>query len=146
MAQAKRATSKRQSQRTPFGVPKSKLTINGATIPGYVLRWVNDTDNRILEAQEGGYSHVHKDEVPNIGDKNVVSVEGLGSVVCRVVGSDGRGNPMYAYLMKIDEELYREDQELKEELLTGKETELMQGSDIEGSYVPRGANHGITRE
>ena len=146
MAQTKRATSKRKNQRTPFGVPRSKLTINGAKIPGYMLRWINDQDNRILEAYEGGYEHVTKDEIPNIGDKNVVDMGDLGTVVSRVVGNHASGEPMRAYLMKIDQELYEEDQRLKEELMTDVEDYHIGGEGVENSYVPRGAQHGITRD
>jgi len=145
MTQTKRQ-SKRKSSRQPFGVPKSKLTINGAKIPGFTLRWINDQDNRILEAQEGGYQHVKKDEVPNIGDKNVVDMGDLGSVVSRVVGTLPGGGPMRAYLMKIEEDLYKEDQQLKREYETSVEDNLMGGEGVEKAYVPSGAQHGITRD
>ena len=146
MATQKRATNRRKSQRTPFGVPRKKLSVDGYHIPGYTLRFINDTDNRILDAVEGGYQHVSKDEIPNVGDKNVANVEGLGTVVCRRVGVKENGSAMYAYLMKIEEDIYNEDQQMKEEVLTNKEDSLMGGTDIENSYVPRGANHGITRD
>lgn len=146
MTQTKRHVKKRKQERTPFGVPRYKLTLNGYHIPGYKMRWVNDVDDQIFAATEGGYEHVSKDEVPNIGDRNVVSVEGIGSVVSKRVGAKENGEPMYAYLMKIEKELYDEDQELKEEQLTGREGDLMGGEDIENAYVPKGANHGITRD
>ena len=92
---------KRES-RVPFGVARTKLEVP-MTLEGYHLHWVNDSAGRIQEAQRGGYSFVEPKEVQAPED---------GSQVKRLVGKNEDGSAMYAYLMKIENEFYNEDQQM----------------------------------
>lgn len=90
----------RRTTRIPFGGARTKLAI-GFEIPGQHLHWINDTAGRLDEAQQGGYSFVSPSEV-GFTEKE--------SQVKRFVGKDEAGEAIHAYLMKIDIDLYEEDQ------------------------------------
>lgn len=94
--------SKTRNKRIPFGIPRSKLSID-KPIEGYHLHWVNDEGGRLVQAQQGDYTFVAPDEVGFVEDIE----EGR---VSRLVGTQEDGSPMYAYLMKIPQEYYEEDQ------------------------------------
>jgi hypothetical protein len=70
-------------------------------IPGYHLHWVNDTAGRVAEAQQGGYVFVEPKEVGDPSKETQIK---------RIVGAQEDGSALYAYLMKIEEEFYAEDQ------------------------------------
>ena len=93
-------TQEQRPRRIPFGVPNTKLGIT-MSLPGYHLHWVNDTAGRIDEAKLGGYEFVSPSEV------NDTSKE---SHIKRLVGKREDGSGMYAYLMKIRQDWYDEDQ------------------------------------
>lgn len=90
----------KRDSRVPFGVARTKLEVP-MTIEGYHLHWVNDSAGRVMEAQRGGYTFVDPKEVGSPDE---------GSQVKRLVGKNEDGSAMYAYLMKIEEAFYREDQ------------------------------------
>ncbi len=92
----------KRGSRIPFGVARTKLSVP-MEIPGYHTHWVNDVAGRIQEAQRGGYTFVEPKEVQAPED---------GSQVKRLVGKNEDGSAMYAYLMKIENEFYAEDQQL----------------------------------
>jgi len=89
--------------RTPFGVPTSKLGI-ATPIEGYHLHWVNDSAGRLMQAQNGGYEFVLA------ADVGIEATD--GDRVKRLVGRDEDGSALYAYLMKIRQEWYEEDQNM----------------------------------
>lgn len=93
-----------RNKRTPFGYKVSKLDV-AVEIPGYKLRWINDENGRIHEAQEGGYQFVEPSEV---GSANTEDTKEK-----RLVGKQQDGKPLFAYLMKLPLEFYEEDQELR---------------------------------
>lgn len=94
-----------RSNRVPLGVSRTKLAVSGR--PGYVRRWVNDSEGRIQQAQQGGYQFV-EDPKLQIGDKDIDNENrDLGARVSRVVD---KSSGQKAYLMEIKEEFYKEDQ------------------------------------
>jgi hypothetical protein len=119
-------------KRVPLGVPRARLNVNKKK--GYVRRWVNDRDGRILRAQEGGYNFAKRDEVDFI-DSDVCNEDRI----CKVVSPDGTK----AYLMEISQEFYDEDQAEKKKLVDATEEALRSGSDAHGApgrdgrYIPQ---------
>jgi len=87
-------------QRIPFGVPRSKLSVPFG-IPGYHLHFVNDEAGRVYAAEQGGYEFVEPKEV---------GLDGTESRYKVLVGKTESGEGLFAYLMKIREEWYEEDQ------------------------------------
>ena len=113
-----RARTEDRRKRTPFGVPRLKMTLDSATqaklaAEGKVARWINDKDNRIREAQDGDYEFITS-EGATTGDAE--KVEETDRKIRKIAGKNKDGSPMYTYLMAIPEEYYREDQEAKEEI------------------------------
>ena len=100
---------RKRERRSAFNGTRSKLSV-GHGIPGYHLHIFNDTkDGRIQAAQDSGYEFVSPEEVggvsSNVTDRNT----DIGDKVRFLVGMDNN-EPMYAYLMKIKQEWYDEDQ------------------------------------
>ena len=87
-------------QRIPFGIPRSKLSVS-VDVPGYHLHWVNDEGGRVFAAEQGGYEFVTPQEVGREGSDTRVRVH---------VGTTESGDGLFAYLMKIRQEWYEEDQ------------------------------------
>lgn len=94
-----------KKKRTPLGA-RNKLTFDGVE-KGYKYRFINDSDDRIKAAIEGGYEHVIADE--EAGDTRVAEASSMGSQVSKAVG-----NNTTAYLMRIPLEYYEEDQAAKQ--------------------------------
>ncbi len=86
-----------------------ELKLLAPKMPGFVLRWVKDTGNRLANVQRKGYIFVSKDEI----DIEEVYSTDEGDKVSQVGGTDN-GNPFRLYLMKIPEEWFKEDAEQKE--------------------------------
>ena len=97
-------------KRNVFNGTKQKLSVN-RQLPGFHLHIMNDTAGRIELAQENGYDFVSPEEVGGVAN-SVVSRNGdiTGSKVRFLVGATEDGQPLYAYLMKIRQEWYDEDQ------------------------------------
>lgn len=93
--------------RVPLGVPRAKLS--APQINGYVCRWINDTTGRLQNADDGGYEFVYEKEL----DGQAGNTD-LGEKVSRIVGRNEDGSPLRAFLMKIKETWYREDQRAKQ--------------------------------
>jgi len=134
-----------RTARIPLGVRRAKLTAR--PIPGYNLRFVNDTPGRLDAAQKGGYEFVYeenaiKGEVAaslSLGNAEIASND-LGSRIRRFVGTNKDGSPQYAYLMKIPTELYEQDQAAKEAKRAVTDDLIKKGKygDQTGRYVPEG--------
>lgn len=130
--------------RTPLGVPRQKLTVNNAP-EGKVLRWVNDVPGRVQAARAAGYEFVDQDgqiTIGTTGDEN----QAMDSRFSRNVMVDERGNPVHAFLMAIDKELYDEDQAAKQAELDRTDAAILKGAHATGdlgsnAYIPR---EGIT--
>jgi len=93
-----------------FNGTKQKLQVEG-TISGYHLHVMNDDRNRLQDAQDNGYEFVTPDEIKGVSE-NVTSRNGdIGDSRVRfLVGTQENGQPLYAYLMKIKQEWFDEDQ------------------------------------
>src|SRR5512135_578540 len=104
----KKAVESRRKERIPLGVPRKKL--EAKPIEGYHLHWVNDYPGRVIEALAGGYQFVEYSET-EINDFVTPGNSDLGTRVKRQVGKNENGDALFAYLMKIEENLWKQDQE-----------------------------------
>lgn len=99
-------------KRVPLGAPMQKLTVNdfGESLNNYSLRWVNDEGDRLMRAQQGGYTFVDKGAISSGIESPTENTEAY--VKCPV-GGKSNGEPLFAYLMKIEKEFYESDQSEK---------------------------------
>lgn len=128
-------------RRVPLGRHRSKMDVSHMDLPsGKQFRWVNDVGNRINDALEGGYEFI-KDPKVRPGE-DPLSVRGVGEAVNMAVGKKEDGSPIMAYLMAIDEDLYKEDQAEKMAKLDEIDEVIRAGrheSDFgDGKYIPKG--------
>lgn len=136
----KQVQSEDTVERVPFGAQRSKLQVKDK-IKGYSLRWFNDIDGRIQRAEEGGYVFVQKNEVPRLGQGALHEDNSdVNSKVSKVVS---RGDPVIrAYLMKIKDSYYAEDQRSKEAVNAEIDKALREGTPggnvVDNQYVPKG--------
>lgn len=121
-----------RKERVPLGVPRKKL--EAQEIPGFHLRWINDYPGRIQEAQKGGYSFVTEEET-KLNDFVTPGNSDLGTHVKRLVGKDDQGGALYAYLMKIDESIWKQDQE-----------EIQKQNDRVDEAIRRGSLNPVTNQ
>lgn len=94
--------------RTPINGTRSRLGVKGKE-PGFQYRIVNDTPGRIDTFIEAGYEIVTDSSV-SVGDKRIANPTQEGSPVKVHVG--GGSN---AYLMRIKEDWYKEDAQVKQD-------------------------------
>jgi hypothetical protein len=134
--------SKREN-RTSFNGTEAKLRI-GNLIDGYHLHILNDTPGRIDQALSAGYEFVSPDEVGGVASNVVSRNTDLGDKVRFLVGTTATNEPMYAYLMKIELDLYNEDQQALQskndrvdDAIRGGRM-LKEGHTTEGFYKPDG--------
>ena len=107
---AAQATPRAERQRrSAFNGTRGKLQV-GHSIPGYHLHILNDTPGRIQQAQESGYEFVSPEEVGGVTNNVTSRNTDIGDKVRFLVGTTDGGEPLYAYLMKIKQEWYDEDQ------------------------------------
>lgn len=131
LGSAKKISGER-TRRVPLGVPRARLAVNERK--GYVRRWINDRDGRILRAQSAGYNFVRREDVQFI-DADVCNTNNIS----KVVNSDGTK----AFLMEISKEFYDEDQKEKNKIVDRTEEALRHGIDSHGApgkdgrYIPR---------
>lgn len=126
-------TKSGRSTRVPLGVARSKLSVPKRA--GYVRRWVNDTEGRLLNAQQGGYEYA-TDQALQIGSPDVDNENrDLGARISRVVD---KSTGQKAYLMEIKEEFYEEDQGAKRKAVKAKDDLIKNGKldDDDARYVP----------
>jgi hypothetical protein len=110
-AEAGLAINKPQSterKRNVFNGTEGKLKVNNQ-IEGYHLYIFNDTPGRINAALDNGYEFVSPNEVGGVSENVVSRNTDLGDKVRYLVGQVD-GEPLYAYLMKIKQEWWDEDQ------------------------------------
>ncbi len=133
-----------KADRVPIGGSSQKLQLSKAdqeANAGYVFYWFNDTDGKVEQALNASYVFVHRDEARSIGT-GVIHQENadLGDRVSKIVSKSG--TPVRAYLMKINRELYEEDQRAKAATIKlSTESRLnpvdQGGATIEGGYTPK---------
>ncbi|MDE2022548.1 MAG: hypothetical protein KGI71_06595 [Patescibacteria group bacterium] len=103
-----------------------KLQVHGQ-LPGYRMAIVNDDRNRVPELEHFGWVMVDADEIKAVNG-NVTSYNtDPGNRVRFTVGTKENGEPMYAYLMKLPEEIWQEHQDEQERLCARVDAQLMRG-------------------
>lgn len=95
-----------RTKRTPIN-GRNVLTVTGKE-PGWHYRVVNDAGDRIAQFLEAGYELVDASTV-KVGDKRVDSAAAEGSKAQVAVGKGEK-----AFLMRIKDEWYKEDQDAKQ--------------------------------
>lgn len=142
MAGSQTRAKAQRRQRVPFAQPRRKLGVqwvDANAAKQFVARWFNDTGDRLVRAKQAGYEFVNSKEVLGIGDPDVDSGNtAVDSRVSRHVGLDANNQPVRAYLMKIDKDLYQEDQDAKEERNVRTDQQIKDGTaggaGVENSY------------
>lgn len=111
---AKKAAQKAspRTKRSSFNGTEGKLRVDFSklTEAGYHGHIINDTPGRIQQALATGYEFVMANEVDDIATNVVSRNTDIGDKVRYSVGVGENNEPTYAYLMKIRQELYDEDQ------------------------------------
>lgn len=109
--------SKKRPVRVPFHQSRDILTAHNAP-EGFVLRWVNDTDDRVERCTSAGYEFL-TDRGIVVGDRTVDSLNGkeVGAIITKKVGGS-----VTAYLMAQREDWYEADQKAKQRTITENET------------------------
>jgi hypothetical protein len=131
-----------ERKRNAFNATQAKLTVN-YDIPGYHLHIFNDEPGRIQTAIDGGYEFVTPAEVGGVKDSVTSGNTDLGDKVRFLVGSSEKGDGLYAYLMKIKQEWYDEDQAeiqkrndlVDDAIRSGRNTK--EGTTSDGFYTPQ---------
>lgn len=117
----KEVLAEKRKKRRPVSGRVQKLAFDDVP-SGYVARWVNDKDRRVQDFLSAGWEFLTNDE-------NTVTVEydDMGTLVRRRVDKQLSGEPLYAYLMVIEEELYNEDQQRKQDNIDAMVEDLERG-------------------
>lgn len=109
MSREKSENKQGRRDRVPFGGHRRRLHVSYKQ-DGYVYRWFNDVQDRIQRALDAGYEFVQKKEAGQVGDPDAGNrPDGLDSRVSKRVNEN-----LTCYLMKIKEEYWSEDQEIKQ--------------------------------
>ena len=135
-------------KRVPFGGShRTKLQLSDEDTKsfkenGWTVRWINDKDGRIQQAQAGGWNFTTPEDAPSIGQYSLTKgSDDLNGKVSLIV-SKGEGNPIRAFLMKIQTEYFNEDKAAKEAINRGYDEALnagQPGGNVVGEqYVPDG--------
>jgi len=107
----KKLSKKEQLRQERLALHEQRDTMTANQREGYVRRWVNEEN---IEKRKAVGWEVVEDEVQVGEDKDGNSSIGTGAQ--KQAGIDKRtGNPYYAILMEIQQELYDIDQEIKQE-------------------------------
>lgn len=138
-ASQKLENARQSRSRIPMSVPRAKL--HTPEIPGFHTHWLNDYPGRILQAMDAGYSFVDSDQAVITSNDLAGSPIGvgsdLGSRISVVVGKNEDGSPLRAYLMKIPNEYYKEDQTAAQDRVDQVHEAMRQGKqsvDGDGSH------------
>lgn len=133
----------RERVRNVFNGTQAKLTVNNQ-IPGYHMHIFNDEPGRIQTAIDGGWEFVTPDEVGGVKDSVTSGNTDLGDKVRFLVGTSEKGDGLYAYLMKIKQEWWEEDQaeiqkrnDRVDDAIRGG-VNVASGTSAEGFYTPKG--------
>jgi hypothetical protein len=140
--------AKKAAERAPRKTRKSfngttgKLSV-GNQIAGYHMHIFNDEPGRIEEALAVGYEFVLPDEVGGVTTNVVSRNTDIGDKVRFLVGTNAKAEPQYAYLMKIQQEFYEEDQaalqagnDRVDDAIRGGKL-MKDGYSTEGFYTPK---------
>ena len=97
-----------------------RKVLSAPTRPGYIRRWVNDSEGRVKLFEEGGWNPVANEPGLQTADKSKMAESSLGSLVSRHVGGGNK-----AVLMEIKEEWYSEDQAKKADAIKDSERDIL---------------------
>lgn len=132
----------RERVRNVFNGTQAKLTVNHQ-IPGYKLHIFNDEPGRIQTAIDGGWEFVQPQEVGGTKDSVTSGNTDLGDKVRFLVGTSEKGDGLYAYLLKIKQEWWEEDQnetqkrnDRVDDAIRGG-VNVKDGTSADGFYTPR---------
>lgn len=100
-------TQSKRPRRGSIGVPRLRLAVK-FDIPGYHLCWQND-DGGVENAQDSGYEFVTRGETEAEDGVEPSNID-MADKIKQKVGTTDSGQPLYAYLMKIKQEWFEEDQ------------------------------------
>lgn len=125
-----RETALGNRKRIPMSVPKAKMSV--PEIDGFHLHWINDYAGRVQQAMQGGYEFVSEEEcmINNFSLATSSEMSGntdMGSRVSIVVGKNEDGSALRAYLMKIRNEWFAEDQEVAQERVDAVDQQISRG-------------------
>jgi hypothetical protein len=124
--QANQTEVKQRPKRTPVN-KRDILSVKGKE-PGFVYRIVNDVGDRIEDLKEQGYEMVLAKDV-RVGDKRVNNATPEGSFAQVSVGGGQK-----AFVMRIQEDWYKEDQEAKQAEIKKLEQSMLQQAQTPGNY------------
>jgi len=96
---APETTTEPGKRRRRASVGGHALKLSAPARPGYTRRWFNDDGNRIADAEELAYEHVHEAGI---------KTSGPGTRISRLVGTKANGEPLHAFLMETPDELFAE--------------------------------------
>lgn len=99
----------RGQTRAPFGSYQQKLAYKKRS--GYYRHWFNDVPGRVEQAIAHGYAHVKE----------------TGKPVKRPVGVAKEGGVMYAVLLEIPEQIWREDKQAEQEAVSEQARAIKEG-------------------
>ena len=134
-------------KRVPIGGRRTKLQLSKEDAKalkddGWTVRWINNKDGRIQQAQAGGYVFVTPEEAPSIGQFSLTKGSDDLSGTVSLTVSKGGGDPMTGILMKIKTEYYEEDKIAKEQDNRAFDEALNAGQPggnvVDNQYVPEG--------
>lgn len=131
-----------RGKRASFNGTEGKLRV-GKDLPGWHLHIFNDGPGRIEQALSVGYEFVSPAEIGGTSTNVVSRNTDIGDKVRFLVGVDAQNEPQYAYLMKIRQEFFEEDQGIlqsrndiiDEAIRGGKNTK--EGYSSDGFYSPK---------
>jgi len=99
----------RKEQESIGALPGQRLV--AAKIPGFESRWVNDTPGRVDALLKKGYSFVKAKK-----ETGSFLTTDTGTAKSQIVGTAATGGALRAYLMVIPQELWEENQKIKEQI------------------------------
>jgi len=125
---------KQATVETPAKKRVRRSPVNGRNIlsvsdrkPGYHYRFVNDVGDRVASMQEVGYELVDASET-KVGERRLAGTGPLGSKAQASVGRDGTK----AFLMRIPNEYFFEDQQAKVDRIKELESTMTQQARSDG--------------
>jgi len=128
MTQMKEAIAKAPSGRVRrTGLSRRNVLTAEGKEPGYVYRFVNDSEDRVQEFLDRGYEIVPSSKV-KVGDKRVDRAGSEGSVSQTSVGGGKK-----AILMRQREDYYHEDAKAKQDYVNDTERATREKA-TEGTY------------
>jgi len=132
--------SVKRGERVPLTGLRQKLFVDKKyKKPGYVCRWFNDQRSKLEDAENAWWAYVTDDVHVGEGEDGK---DKLSTKVRQNVGTKESGEPLYAYLMEIQEKFYKEDEAARDKHLDATDNAIRRGEGAgggpgqDGKYVP----------